>query len=197
MLSFVLFTGTVSRDWAGPYIVLMNRPSRTHVEWILSFLNGFFHFEIQKIVIAACLQKTSGFALQWRLAHAKLACHWLYQPYSIFCSVSKKCYCTSQIQNVSTYLRRTCDHNKPRINHFFQIFLLSRPTVLDCSITKKRHIWEFLRIQSYTCLMEERFRADPIQTLAPKQLLSYSQHTQERKKGCCTRKKGRYTVTKL
>ncbi len=48
-----------------------------------------------------------------------------------------------------------------------------------------------------TYLMEERFRADPIQPLAPKQLSSYSQHTQERKKGCSTRKKGRYTVTKL
>jgi hypothetical protein len=35
------------------------------------------HFFIQIIVLAACLQKTGGFARNWLLAHAKFAAMWL------------------------------------------------------------------------------------------------------------------------
>jgi hypothetical protein len=65
--------GTVLRDWIGPCIVLMDsfsedmcRVDSQIFEWRLQFL-------IQIIVPSACLQKTGGFACNWRLARAKFA----------------------------------------------------------------------------------------------------------------------------
>jgi hypothetical protein len=46
---------------------------RTCVALILIFFNGVFIFLIQILVLAACLQKTGGFARYWPLARAKFA----------------------------------------------------------------------------------------------------------------------------
>jgi hypothetical protein len=42
------------------------------------------HFLIQLIVLAACLQKTSGCACSWPLAHVKFACDWRPVTYKLY-----------------------------------------------------------------------------------------------------------------
>ncbi len=119
------FKGTVSRDWIGPSIVVKNRSWLIHMSCRYSdFLKVSSHFLIQIILLAACFQKTGGFALYWPpdacIINMRLAASRIQITYSGLWSPPHG------------ILQHNCAWNFPLQGQCYKIFDFSRRIILHC-----------------------------------------------------------------